>query len=55
MAAVGMGVGHVRGPLGRSLSFRSLRRFRHVVVRDADPAERLCGRRLDNTVVGAGP
>ena len=35
MAAVGMGVGHVRGPLGRSLSRRALRRFRHLVVRDA--------------------
>ena len=35
MAAVGMGVGHVRGSLRRSLSRRTLRRFRHLVVRDA--------------------
>ena len=39
MAAVGMGVGHGRGPLGRSLSRRALRRFRHLVVRDAAPDE----------------
>ena len=32
MAAVGMGVGHVRGPLGRGLSQRALRRFGHLVV-----------------------
>ena len=36
MAAVGMGVGHVRGPLGRGLSRRALRRFGHLVVRDTE-------------------
>ena len=55
MAAVGMGVGHVRGPLGLGLSRRSLRGFRHLVVRDADSAERLHGWGLHNAVVGADP
>lgn len=41
MAAAGMCVGHVRGPLGRSLNRRSLRRFDPIAVRDADSAKRL--------------
>ena len=53
IAAVGIGVGHVNGPLGRSLNLRSLRRFQHLVVRDADSAERLSGLGLDDAVVGA--
>ena len=55
MAAVGMGVGHVRGPLGRGLSRRALGRFGHLVVRDAESAERLRGWGLHNAVVGADP
>ena len=35
MTAAALGVGHGRGPLGRSLSRRALGRFRHLVVRDA--------------------
>ena len=41
MAALGMGVGHVRGSFGPGLSRQPLRRFRHHVARDADSAERL--------------
>ncbi len=55
MAAVGMGVGHVRGPVGRSLSRRSLRRLGRIVVRDADSARRLHDLGLDAAVVGADP
>jgi len=54
-AAVGMGVGHVRGPLGRSLSRRSLARFDRIVVRDAGSARRLHQWGLDRAVVGADP
>ena len=55
MTAVGMGVGHVRGPLGRGLSRRALRRFGHLVVRDAASAERLHSLGQHNAVVGADP
>lgn len=55
VAAVGMGVGRVDGPLGRSLSRRSLRRLRQIVVRDADSARRLRDLGLDGAVVGADP
>ena len=55
VAAVGMGVGRVRGSLGRSLSRRSLRRLRRIVVRDADSARRLRDLGLDGVVVGADP
>ena len=56
MAAVGMGVGHVHGPLGRRLSRSSLRGVGRIVVRDAASAERL--RRMgiaDQVAVGADP
>ena len=55
MAAVGMGVGHVRGPIGRSLSRRSLGRLRHIVVRDTDSAQRLRSWGIGDAVVGADP
>lgn len=55
VAAVGMGVGRVNGPFGRSLSRRSLSRFRRIVVRDADSARRLRSWGLDGVVVGADP
>ena len=55
VAAVGMGVGRVHGPLGRGLSRRSLRRLRRIVVRDADSARRLRHLGLDGVVVGADP
>ena len=55
MAAVGMGVGHMHGPLGRRLSRRSLARLDRVVVRDAGSAQRLHQWGLDNSVVGADP
>ncbi len=55
MAAVGMGVGRVDGAFGRGLSRRSLSRFRRIVVRDADSAQRLRGWGLDGVVVGADP
>lgn len=55
MAAVGMGVGHVHGPIGRSLGRRSLARFDRLVVRDAGSARRLRRWGLDDAVVGADP
>lgn len=55
MAAVGMGVGHVHGPLGRSLSRSSLAQFAGLVVRDAESARRLHRWGLHNAVVGADP
>ena len=55
MAAVGMGVGQVHGPLGRSLSRNSLARFDRIVVRDAGSARRLHRWGLDDAVVGADP
>ena len=55
IAAVGMGVGHVRGVLGRGLSRKSLRRVRRIVVRDAGSARRLGGLGIDGVVVGADP
>ena len=56
MAAVGMGVGHVHGPLGRGMSRSSLGQVRRIVVRDPESAERL--RRMgiaDQVLVGADP
>ncbi len=55
MAAVGMGVGHVHGRLGRKLAQSSLRRLRRIVVRDADSARRLRHWGLDGVAVGADP
>ena len=55
VAAVGLGVGHVHGPLGRSLARSSLRRFHRVVVRDADSARRLRDWGLRDVAVGADP
>ena len=55
VAAVGMGVGHVHGPIGRNLSRRSLGRLRRIVVRDSDSARRLHDWGLANAVVGADP
>ncbi len=54
-AALGMGVGHVHGRLGRSLASRSLRPFGRIVVRDADSARRLRSWGLDGVAVGADP
>lgn len=55
MAAVGLGVGHVRGLVGRALSRSSLRRFCRIVVRDADSARRLRSWGLEDVAVGADP
>lgn len=56
MAAVGMGVGLVDGPLGRRLSRSSLRQVPRIVVRDAESAQRLSRLGLaDQVVVGADP
>ena len=55
MAAVGMGVGHVDGRLGRGLARSSLRRVRHIVVRDTDSAQRLRSWGLNDVIVGADP
>ncbi len=55
IAAVGIGVGHVHGWLGRGLSRGSLRRFDRIVVRDADSAQRLRQWGLGSAVVGADP
>ena len=54
MAAVGIGVGHVHGWLGRGLSRSSLKRFDRIVVRDSESAQRLRQWGLD-TVMGADP
>ena len=54
-SAIGMGVGHVRGLLGLSLSRRSLRHLSHLVVRDNDSAERLRDWSIGGAVVGADP
>ena len=54
-AAVGMGVGGVRGRLDRGLARHSLRRLQPIVVRDADSARRLRGWGLDDVAVGADP
>ena len=54
-AAVGLGVGHVHGRLGRVLARNSLRQFRRVVVRDADSARRLRNWGLNEVAVGADP
>ena len=55
LAAVGMGVGHVHGRLGRSLARSSLRRLHRIVVRDTDSARRLRDWGLDDVAVGADP
>ena len=55
LAAVGMGVGHVHGRLGRNLARSSLRRLHRIVVRDADSARRLRDWGLDDVAVGADP
>ena len=55
VAALGMGVGRVDGPIGRGLSRRSLRPLRRIVVRDADSARRLHDLGLDGVAVGADP
>ena len=55
MAAVGLGVGQVHGPLGRSLARSSLRRLRRIVVRDADSARGLRSLGLNDVAVGADP
>lgn len=54
-AALGLGVGQVHGPLGRSLARSSLRRLGRIVVRDADSARRLRSLGLDQVGVGADP
>lgn len=56
MAAVGMGVGHMHGPVGRRLGRSSLRGVRPIVVRDAEAAQRLGWLGLaDQVAVGADP
>ncbi len=54
-AAVGMGVGHVHGRLGRSLARHSLRRLARIVVRDSDSARRLRSWGLHDVAVGTDP
>ena len=55
ITAIGMGVGEVRGALGRGLSRRSLRRLQQIIVRDAGSARRLGSMGIDGVVVGADP
>ena len=55
MAAVGLGVGRVHGPLGRGLARSSMRRIRRIVVRDAASARHLRGWGLNSVAVGADP
>ncbi len=55
MAAMGMGVGHVHGMIGRSMSRKTLKRLRRIVVRDTDSAQRLTALGLRDVVVGADP
>ena len=54
-AAVGLGVGRVRGRLGPSLIRSGLNRLGAVVVRDADSARRLARLGLADAAVGADP
>ena len=55
VAAVGLGVGHVRGRLGRVMAQNSLRRLRRVVARDDDSARRLRSLGMNDVAVGADP
>ena len=54
-AAVGIGVGRVRGPVGRTLARRALRGLNSLIVRDADSAEQLRAWGLHGAAVGADP
>ncbi len=54
-AAVGLGVGRVRGAIPRWLARRALGRMDRVVVRDHDSAERLLGWGVGKVRVGSDP
>ena len=55
IVAAGLGVGHVQGPIARSLARSAMRRLRHTVVRDGDSARQLRRLGLNDISVGADP
>ena len=55
VAAIGLGVGHVRGAGGRRMAVSEMRRARHVVTRDAASARRLRGWGVPDVAIGADP
>ncbi|MDE0375262.1 MAG: polysaccharide pyruvyl transferase family protein [bacterium] len=55
VAAIGLGVGHVRGAGDRRLAVSEMRRACHVVTRDAASAQRLSGWGVPDVAIGADP
>ncbi len=55
VAAIGLGVGHVRGAGDRRLAVSEMRRACHVVTRDAASAQRLRGWGVPDVAIGADP
>ncbi|MCY4622037.1 MAG: polysaccharide pyruvyl transferase family protein [bacterium] len=55
VAAIGLGVGHVRGAGGRRIAVSEMRRACHVVTRDAASARRLRSWGVPDVVIGADP
>ena len=55
VAAIGLGVGHVRGAGGRHMAVSEMRRACHVVTRDAASARRLRDWGVPDVAVGADP
>ena len=55
VAAIGLGVGHVRGAAGRRIAVSEMRRACHVVTRDAASARRLRDWGVPDVSIGADP
>ena len=55
VAAIGLGVGHVRGAGGRRIAVSEMRRACHVVTRDAASARRLRDWGVPDVAIGADP
>ncbi len=55
VAAIGLGVGHVRGTGGRRMAVSEMRRACHVVTRDAASARRLLSWGVTDVAIGADP
>ena len=55
VAAIGLGVGHVRGAGGRRIAVSEMRRACHIVTRDAASARRLRGWGVPDVAIGADP
>ena len=55
VAAIGLGVGHVRGAAGRRMAVSEMRRARHVVTRDAASARRLRSWGVPDVAIGVDP